>query len=141
LYSLLNFLCNRHFELRTLLTIATWESSFRELTLFTSSPLPRLEPPLNHSFLSSIHCKQEPTNLPSTLSCFLHHFRCTWSFMSLPSSISRCTWGQRIESIFCVLCKFAHSDYSLWSWFFSIFGVFTLYSCIFCVNFISLLIG
>jgi len=34
---------------------------------------------------------QEPTNLPSTLPCFLHHFCCTWSFMSPPSSIRRGT--------------------------------------------------
>ncbi|QCE03300.1 hypothetical protein DEO72_LG8g1324 [Vigna unguiculata] len=37
--------------------------------------------------LSPIHCKQEPINSPSTLPCFLHHFRFTWSFMSPPSSI------------------------------------------------------
>ena len=52
-------------EFRTLLTIATWESSFRELTLFTSSPLPRLEPPLNYSFFHlSIASKSLQTCLP-----------------------------------------------------------------------------
>ena len=61
----LEFLCNKHFELRTLLTIVTWESSFRELTLFTSNPLPRLEPPLNHSsFHLSIASKSLQTCLP-----------------------------------------------------------------------------
>jgi len=29
-----------------------------------------------------------------------------------------CTWDQRVESVLCVLYKFAHSDYSLWFWFF-----------------------
>jgi len=51
--------------LRTLLTIAIWESSFRKLTLFTSSPLARLDPPINHSsFHLSIASKSLQTCLP-----------------------------------------------------------------------------
>jgi len=43
----------------------------------------------------------------------------------------------------CFLCvvKFIHSDYSMWLWFFFVFRVSMLYSCVLCVNLIYLLIG
>ena len=62
---LLNFCAIEANELRTLLTIATWESSFRELTLFASSPLPKIKLLLNHSpFHLSIASKSIQTCLP-----------------------------------------------------------------------------
>ena len=38
--------------------------------------------------------------------------------------------------VFFVCSTNLHSNYSLWLWFFSIFGVSMLYSCILCVNLI-----